>query len=1453
MIIYFIRILFLLIIFAILALLLVFINGKLTEQMDLLKGAIISYLEQEWGQKIHYNRISPSLLNAFEINQLILYDESNPEGYLRFEKFIIRYNIFRLLLDSDVIHAVSEINFSGTRLFFDFDQPLDPGFNSMIMDLLDRLSNTPYSFKVSTSQISINGIFQGNQLQMRDIAFDIAIKDDNFQIELKRGSARVDFPEYDDFWISTRFRLNGFIPKDLSWVDFNLALADFSSSLMSLNEQSFQFTFRDKQLKIRKVADKSPLNLDFTYDLLKQSLNVIFETEDYRPLDTISFQGSISDIDINDFLDSSITSKGNLEYHITSGELKYQLDALFTLRHPLLPPDVLVSFSAKGDEQSIAFDPLVIDSNIGKIDFVGNILYANLFPEGLLNIVDLKGLAADKNIDATILINRESGSVNLRGQKLYLGTSGFDQFDLDLYPRSQGIFYDMKASLAFPGIDDSILANGLFRLDEKSYLTLNCQLSDVPAALLYKLLSPRNQYSESIWEFADSYFLNSTINLETDFENFIIDTPQFNLTDYEDKTNYLDLSLQGDQEGITIKPVSIQYESYWYKGLVEIQLDTWDKISFKTDFVINDVPYEFEGDFIKNKLLHISGDYGLSLNMDFQGQKRFTFRAKAGDFPVVIPDIQGAKMNIAFEASGFFENLKSWEVTVPKISLENGIFFNSKSNYLDLSFFLNQREFILSKIDYKDEFSSVQGKGRTDWNLEKFELSEISFLLENQGTKEKYYLSGNYLENQFDLDFEFSSAPLRRYISPVLSGIAQGRVEIAGSVQSPEWTMSANFLKAKINTDTFDFSANISFFEGELAFDNLTIGYLEHYLQGGTGRFSLNEKDFTLKTLYSTQFFGRSVEAEVGVSGLFLPYGEKEGLNLLTDDFTSRILFDNFTFGNEPQKPWNVYFSRSDEVYLISGGPDNVFKGKISPEGELRISLSSPFPLTTEISGNIYNKVIAPGQESVWIDAEMANINIDLAALSPMIFDKDVLEFRNGKVSGKNILINGLISDPDYTGQVTVENAAFISFFSTSLFKGVNSAIVFDEKQIRFDQRQFSVENTNVTWVGQLELSHWIPSSYRFEFDISGSYGLDTYLDLGSIVIDGYALGNINISGNESQIRIDGEVTANYCALTLSDDQSQNEAEEQGGAELVVDMNFISGRKLEFLWPSRTIPVLTCFAEQNSSVHILYESNRDFLDLRGNTALQGGQIFFFNRNFFIENGNINFDMLETGRFDPRISLRARIREIDEKGEDVSIFLIADNQFLNDFNPRFESDPSKSEVEIYLIMGRAIQEQFQQGGVSLVLLSSELLSEFGFFRPLEEAIRQTFNLDIFSIRTQVVENILKDKVIGSDEGKDQEQKPATLGEYLDNTTIYIGQYFGKDLMIMGIVRLKETDYDAAGNAQGLDLFGVKPELELTLEWPTPFFNLEWSFKPTDEHVNDLHILDNSISLEWNYSY
>mgnify|MGYP001410214590 CR=1 FL=1 len=125
------------------------------------------------------------------------------------------------------------------------------------------------------------------------------------------------------------------------------------------------------------------------------------------------------------------------------------------------------------------------------------------------------------------------------------------------------------------------------------------------------------------------------------------------------------------------------------------------------------------------------------------------------------------------------------------------------------------------------------------------------------------------------------------------------------------------------------------------------------------------------------------------------------------------------------------------------------------------------------------------------------------------------------------------------------------------------------------------------------------------------------------------------------------------------------------------------------------------------------------------------------------------------------------------------------------------------------------------------------------RSTESGAARLEELDLVSIRSPFVQNLLLDRVLSPIEG--------STADLLDNTTLSLGKYFGSDLFLEALLRLRSPAL-GAGAPSGS---GLESDLELSLEWATPFFLLEWSFIPQTQET--LYVTDNSLSLRWRLTY
>jgi hypothetical protein len=181
-------------------------------------------------------------------------------------------------------------------------------------------------------------------------------------------------------------------------------------------------------------------------------------------------------------------------------------------------------------------------------------------------------------------------------------------------------------------------------------------------------------------------------------------------------------------------------------------------------------------------------------------------------------------------------------------------------------------------------------------------------------------------------------------------------------------------------------------------------------------------------------------------------------------------------------------------------------------------------------------------------------------------------------------------------------------------------------------------------------------------------------------------------------------------------------------------------------------------------------------------------------------------------------------------------------------PRLESDPALSQLEIFSLLGQNLVEVDAKTGTasmqdSLLLASSDILAQFNVIRRFEQNARDLLGLDMFSVRTQVLQNAVLDATGLRSVPVD---RIGGLGNYFDNTTVYLGKYIGSDLFLQAMLSLQYEE-NKAGNVFG----GLNLAPDIGIELKTPLFLVRWSLLP--EHPENIFMDDMSFTFTWKKSF
>ena len=263
----------------------------------------------------------------------------------------------------------------------------------------------------------------------------------------------------------------------------------------------------------------------------------------------------------------------------------------------------------------------------------------------------------------------------------------------------------------------------------------------------------------------------------------------------------------------------------------------------------------------------------------------------------------------------------------------------------------------------------------------------------------------------------------------------------------------------------------------------------------------------------------------------------------------------------------------------------------------------------------------------------------------------------------------------------------------------------------------------------------------------------------------------------------------------------------------------------------------------------------------GDVLLRSGEIFYIQRSFYIREGTLYFNENEL-RFKPQISARAELRDRTDEGP-VTISLIIDKSdlitdqsqntdqsftnksSLEHLSHRFETNPSLSQTDVISLLGQdltgtSVEERGREVLGNVISASSDFFAQFTVVRRLEKYVRDLFFLDMFSFRTQILQNA----VLQATGLKNSVERESWGSNYFDNTAVFLGKYIGSDMFFQSMFSLR---YDE--NKQTFGGYTFEPEIGIELRGP--FFDIRWDI--VFRHPEHLFVDDSSITLTWRWIF
>jgi translocation and assembly module TamB len=1427
------------------------VGMRVDRRMEELKTEVMRTLEARIGRKISYSSVSPSVFGFLGIRDLVIYSQDDSdEVLLRINQVKVHYDFFRFISTRAVVLALSEIQIANSYFDINYDRDRE------ILQLIESIRTTAsgsgislFSFggtdleeeaypqiDLSGTNISLRYTYRDWQVEVSNLFFTIANQQDLYDISV-RGSIEARHNRAGSpgpGWLSTRLKMTGTLDRFFTWSDLAVQIYSLSTETIEVKRQTLQVTYDSEKLEVRKVQDRAPLDLRISYDTQSKDMRLEFVTEGFRPAELLQLTGALEPF--NPYLLSSVSSTGSLAVNMEERRFRYSADVQIEAPEEVLPFNASVVSRISGNEQILYLNPLSLRSSRGRVEFNGNVLIGNFLPSGLLRFDDFDPRGG-QNLNATLRIDRGTEVVDIQSSTLEIGQTSFESFSLNIVPEGRSIRFALAAALRENTDSGALAATGVFGWQSGLSLNTEASMTKLPLDTLYTLLVPQQKESPRLEKQLRRYSLSTVLGVSTDFDDYDLSTETFEILDSDQSANFLRMQAKVQREGAELNDIRLQWKDYSLHGDVRMQR-TEEAMEVSTLVWIQDIPYKLEVDLQPWESLRFSGSYGLEGYYLFPQTRsggmasgRVTeywgnpFYLHSENLPIAL---KKGTMYASVDISGLVETDGAMHATDSKVRLRNLPFSTITKNTLDLDFRISNKQLSLNRIVYEDEFSRLSGTGSAVvQELLPLKASGLVNLEAPEG-EEQYSSDARIDGNSIQGWLEFGSAPIQRLGIEAVHGSLSGSIAIDGNLPKPDLDIALSLNEGRLNLDPLGLELAADYSRDVVKISSLSASFLNHRLSSGTGSFDIQTGEFLFGSAYRGEYFEQVVNLQVDLRGRIggLPWPlTLEGV--LNNSLEGLLTISELTVDGVKRDGWIAALSADGGLLGFDGGPNDSIHGTIARDGNFTLDMVAPLPIQGQARGRILGDQL---------DSEFSVTALDMSIINTMTPNTDVFTFTKGSARG-SLRIFGPINDPDWVGFLDVMDAELAFDPSPDLVKPLNGRLIFDGKSFSMPRIASYSGGTKIEGEGLFYIDHWVPEGVELMIYAEESPGVHIAYAFDPIFVDGYATGAVRVRSDETTTRLDGKIQANSCRIALLREEEEQTVSAVPVIPMLVDMDITTGRSVEFYWPAMNFPIVRTFAKQGEEVSLVVDEDTGEFYIDGEVEIRGGEIFYFDRSFYLKQGNIRFEE-RTDEFDPWIYALAEIRERDLNNEEIKIYLEADNK-LSLFSPRFYSEPSRPDVEILNLIGGTILNRFEDTdfGTAAVMLTSDIIGQFGILTPFERAVRDVLNLDMFTVRTQFLQNVLIDRIRG-------ENLIENSYNPLDNTTLTLGKYLGTDLFLEALVRFQNVeDLTSSSN--------IRTEGELNLEWETPFFLLEWKFTPT--HPENLFLSDNSIGLSWKYSY
>ena len=1416
-------------------------------------------IEEKLSLKISYKKLSPSILSSVNIREVTLFTTEGKK-IASINKIRLDYRLLKLL-KGDFANGFKNLvvdgaDVSGSELVSLFTgrekKPEEPekkakeSGRSLNLNFLNADIPLSILFKNISVTYRVKEVSSNLSIRKMDVDYD------NQMRQLTLGAESSASLVYNNKKLSGNLSFDGKIFEGFENSTLNLCLSGLTDGNIKLSKINLLASYNNDEISCSTIKNTFPLGISFSYNLSEGKAKGSVKATEMTAASVMQMNRKSSIFKKID--DLKLTTNTNVLFDVNDKKLDYSTETQVFVPESILPGSGSVKIAFSGNDREINITELSLSGEDYDIDGNLNLIFKTLNVSGLLEIEKIQ-LSNGAFISTEVYFDPLKKGFMAFIPQLFIDENVLTALQFTLTPGEDSMDF------SFEGYDYSHFeahAPGRINIDGSYLLSDNYLQTSLSANSFFldSVLKTAGSFlqksakdalvsgAESVKDFvfsSDAYF-------STDLSSISFNVPYILIANTQKDNQALMFSLDGNEQSISISQADLIFgkEAFHASGSLDILEETHDMFLL-LDLTAGNIPYHFAGT-IANSMVDLTGDYETSVRVDYSKPNLLSASASFLNLPV---SIMGTSVIASLDTDFSYSTQDGFNVNLNRFELEeagNTIRFKP---HLALGGKINGYGAHFDSIVYSDLFSELDGTADIFFALEdsvlesagikiqmKNPLSEESVLINlDASNPDRLPLGLDAIMNSFYLDASVvaNNLDMNRFSTVNSSNnVLTGSVYLTGTLEQPYVSAGLDNFSLLVSGDVMRMSGSAIMENREVTLNDFIFDLGSTKIDQVSGNFDLSSFTGVLLANINADFIEESIHMPVKLElkdpvkkeGGFMPSAFT--LNLITDQIYGSFFKENKQFSLTANVSENgINIISSENLGLVAS---------YLTSGKMSASLNCEGLGTASYEGTYDSKT---GE----INGKLSKVNLDVGKFfSVANFDEYVCLLKGHLVG--SITVSGTLDNPLFTGAMSLVGPEFtVPYVGKDLMATDKFLITFMNGEIVIPERKVMVKKNGEMYAScRIVFDKW--SFERLESVVRTDKGkyvpVEIEVGLGMSVV-GDANFNLSMVLGGGTFSLTGNVLAEKAEyyISLSKMVSSLTSEEETDDDSMkyhIDLGINVGTHVRLSFD----PLLRAVFVPGGKLDLLYDTRSSVFSMNGLLVLKSGDVSWLNRNFYVREGSMKFAPSDGG-FDPIMNVRAETRERDAEGNNVTISLNAFNQHVRDFNPRFSSVPAKSEAEIQALLGQIVVADSENVG-NFLFAAGDYAIQTLFGRKLENKLRDSLNFDIFSLRTNFIQNTLNLSL-----SRDN-QNSMSFGNFFDNSTVYIGKYLGSALYVDAMLNLQ---YDEKRKSE--DTLGILFRPEFGVEMESPFVNIRWNVAPDIEAMmQKQYVPSSSVSLSWKFS-